>query len=163
MPKTVHLPVFGNVPKGAVIVGGVGAVGVTGYMLWRHNQQKALAATSSSANYGYGAGSYGYNGFYGYGTEFQGYPVGEEYGYGAYGYGMYNPYTGQYVGPYGGGGGGVTPQPTPTPTPTPSPVKVPASKWFTVNGRKEYYSAARQTVGYWTGTGKNRKWTRVKI
>lgn len=156
MPKTVHVPGLGNVPKGAVIAGGIGAVGVTGYMLWRHSQQQQAATAASTNGYGYGSSSYGYNGYYGYGSEFQGYPVGEEYGYGAYGYGYYNPYTGQYIGPYGGGGGGVTPTPTPTPT-------GPKSGWFKVGNRKEYYSAARQTIGYWKGTGKNRKWTRVKV
>jgi len=123
MPDTVHLPLLGNVSKPAVIMGTVAAVGVTGYLLYRHNQQSKAAAASMAG--GYGSYAYGYgtqpSGYYGYGSEFAyggpygggltPYPVASEYGYGAYGYGYYNPYTGQWLGPGGqqppitGGGG----------------------------------------------------------
>jgi hypothetical protein len=125
MPSSVKVPLLGNVPKGALFAGGLAAVGVSGYLLWRKSKQNA-AATTGSTSYGYGAtgygesspGYYGYNYAYGggYGTSGMGagvtpYPVGSEYGYGAYGYGDYNPYTGQYL----GGGVGTTPVTTPTP------------------------------------------------
>jgi hypothetical protein len=109
MPSSVHIPVLGNVPKGALFAGGLAAVGVTGYLLYRKSKK---GTTASSTSYGYGASGYGYgtqSGYYGYGSEFgygvTPYPVGSEYGYGAYGYGYYNPYTGQYL----GGGTGTPP------------------------------------------------------
>lgn len=107
----VHVPLLGNVPRGALLMGGVAAVGVTGYIIYRHNQQAKQAASSMAG--GYGSYAYGYgqqgSGYYGYGSEFAyggaygggmtPYPVASEYGYGAYGYGYYNPYTGQWLGP----------------------------------------------------------------
>jgi hypothetical protein len=133
MPNTVKVPLLGNTPKPALIMGGIAAVGVTGYLLYRHNQQSKAAASSMAGSYGQYAYGYGQqpSGYYGYGSEFAyggsmgggltPYPVASEYGYGAYGYGYYNPYTGQWLGPGnqqppvtggggtgGGGGGGGT-------------------------------------------------------
>jgi len=102
----VKVPVLGNVPKGAVIAGGLSAVAVGGYAWWRHQKGQQVGG-----EYGYGAGAYGY------GSEFYGqfgdqqvtpFPMGSEYGYGAFGYGMYNPYTGQYLGPPVPGQSGAT-------------------------------------------------------
>lgn len=112
MPETIHVPVLGNMNRTTVLMGGVAAVGVTGYILYRNSKKKAAAATQT----GSGAYAYGYgglpSGYYGYGYGYGGfspagysgssYP-GAEYGYGAYGYGYYNPYTGQWVGPTGSG------------------------------------------------------------
>lgn len=109
---SVNVPLLGSVPKKGLVLG-LGAGGlVVGYILWQRHQANA-AATGSATGYGYGASAYGYGegtpGYYGYGSEFQGYPSGETYGYGAFGYGMYNPVTGQYYGP-GGGTAATTPQ-----------------------------------------------------
>ena len=107
MPSIVKVPVLGNVPKPALIMG-LGAGGlVAAYLIWKH---KKNAAAPAGSTYGYGAASYGYSsGYYGYGSEFayggslgsgfSPYPVASEYGYGAFGYGYYNPYTGQWLGP----------------------------------------------------------------
>lgn len=123
MPKTVKLPVLGNVPKPALIMGIGGGAAVGAYLIWKRKQNEA----SPTGAYGYGANAYGYgSGYYGYGSEFAyggsmgggmtPYPVASSYGYGAYGYGYYNPYTGQWLGPGqqqppitgGGGTGGGT-------------------------------------------------------
>jgi hypothetical protein len=117
-----NVPVLGRVPKGALWMGGIAAVGVTGFVLYRSSKKKATGAATGSGAYAYGYGShyYGYGGGYGYGAGAGGnpispYPTGSEYGYGAYGYGYYNPYTGQYLGGgTGTGGGGVTQPPQPT-------------------------------------------------
>jgi hypothetical protein len=154
----VKVPVIGKVPKGAAVAGIGSAVVITGYLIYKHNKAKTATGSATgygAAGYGYGSGFYGYGFGYGMGSgNVTPYPVGSEYGYGAYGYGMYNPYTGQYIGPYGG-----SPSPTPTPTPTPTPK--PTSGWQTINGRKEYFSAAKNTFGYYVGSGKHRKWVRV--
>jgi len=108
----VHVPIVGNVPKPALVMGAIAAVGITGYVIYRHNKESKQAAAGMTA-YGYGSYAYGYgqSGYYGYGSEFAyggpygggmtPYPVASEYGYGAYGYGYYNPYTGQWLGPGG--------------------------------------------------------------
>jgi hypothetical protein len=126
MPSDVKVPLLGNVPKPVLIIGGISAVGVVGYIILRRSKQAVTGAAGygAAAGYGYGATAYGYgvaNDYYGYGA--YGYggggagivpaPTGSEYGYGAYGYGYYNPYTGQYLGG-GTGSGVVTPVPTPT-------------------------------------------------
>jgi hypothetical protein len=124
------VPGLGNVPKPALYMGAIGAVVVTGYLIYRHN--KTLQAASTSG-YGYGSSAYGYGaqavpaGYFGYGfgygsgggygTAFGGdftqYPFASQYGYGAFGYGYYDPYTGQYLGPPPSSGGGVaSPPPT---------------------------------------------------
>jgi hypothetical protein len=119
MPKTVKVPVLGNVPKPALFGGVVAAGVVTVYIIHKHNQNKDAALTGGG--YGYGAGGYGSEGMYGYGATYAyggsmgggvtPYPVASEYGYGAFGYGYYNPYTGQWLGggqqqpPVTGGGG----------------------------------------------------------
>lgn len=170
MPDTVHLPLLGNIPKGAAVAGVGAAVVVTGYLIYKHNKAASTASTLAGASgygYGYGAagyGAYGYaggypgSGYYGYGSEFQSYPWGEEYGYGAYGYGEYNPYTGQYIGP---AGGGTTSTGTTTTTGTTS--TGPKSGWITIGGKKYYYSSAKQTIGSYIGKGKNRKWAKTKV
>jgi len=125
MPSTVKVPILGNVPKGGLIAGGLAAVAVGGFWLYRHNQQSQAAAAGEASAYGYGTSAYGYGqagsaGYYGYGYAYGGiaggaispYPVGSEYGYGAFGYGYYNPYTGQYLGGGVGSGSGVPPGPT---------------------------------------------------
>lgn len=91
----VHVPVLGNVPKGAFIAGGIAAVGVGGYLLVKHAENKAAPSGSFAYGYGYGYG-YGSNYGYGLGTAFP-----EEYGYGSFGYGLYDPATGQYLGSVG--------------------------------------------------------------
>lgn len=161
--KTVHIPVLGNVPKGAVIAGGGAAVVVTGYLIYR---AKKSGTAASGSQYGYGAGAYGYgyNAFYGYGSQYgsygQGgggytpYPTGAEYGYGAYGYGYYNPYTGQWIGP--------------TQTQPPGTQKPPATqpgkgKWLTIGGKKYWFSPRKNTLGHWVGTGKKRHWVRQTV
>lgn len=172
MPSTIHVPLLGNVPKGAAIAGVGAAVVVTGYLIYKHNKDAVLptAYGYGSSAYGYGSaayGAYGYaggyagSGYYGYGSEFQSYPFGEEYGYGAYGYGYYNPYTGQYIGPVqGGGGGGTTGTGTDTGTTMPTG---PKSGWITIGGKKYYYSSAKGTIGSYIGKGKSRKWVRTKV
>jgi hypothetical protein len=172
MPNTIHLPLLGNVPKGAAIAGGGAAVVVTAYLIYKHSKDAAVTSTGATG-YGYGASAYGYgasSAFYGYGSEYANadagsgltpYPVASEYGYGAYGYGMYNPYTGQYIGPVQ-----TTPPPvggTGTGTTTPPKTTGPKSGWFTIGGKKEYYSSAKGTIGHWVGTGKKRKWVRTKV
>lgn len=119
MPSDVKVPVLGNVPKPVLIIGGISAVGVVGYLILRRSKSAVTGAAGyGAAAYGYAAASaYGYSGYYGYGS--YGYggggagitpsPQGSEYGYGAYGYGYYNPYTGQYL----GGGTGTTTTTTP--------------------------------------------------
>lgn len=115
MPK---LPVVGKVGKGPIIIGGLAAAGVAGYLVLHKKKPAAGTATA----YGYGSTAYGYGaydlpqGYYGYGASAYGatgggitpYPIGSQYGYGAYGYGDYNPYTGQYLGGGTGTGGGTT-------------------------------------------------------
>jgi hypothetical protein len=121
MPKTIKIPLLGPQPKGAVIMGGVAAAGVTAYLIIRHMRSSGTPASASGYGYGYAYGAYGYGAYgygqtdtYGYGTgSVTPYPFASEYGYGAFGYGQYNPYTGQYL----GGGGGVTGVGT-TPGPT---------------------------------------------
>jgi hypothetical protein len=110
MPDTVHVPLLGNMNRGVVLMGGIAAVGVTGYVLYRNSKKKA-AAVSTGGAYAYGYGQGMPSGYYGYGYGYGGfgggsyapYPQGAEYGYGAYGYGYYNPYTGQWIGPTGSG------------------------------------------------------------
>jgi hypothetical protein len=166
MPDTVKVPLFGNVNKKTMLVGLGAAVVVGGYVIYRHNKNTAIAAAYGYGNasaYGYNAGL-PYNTFYGYGSNYAPdgvtpYPIGEEYGYGAYGYGLYNPYTGQYL----GGGVGTTPVTTTTTgtgTATTSGLK---SGWVTINGKKYYFSSAKGTLGSFTGKGKNRKWVRTKV
>jgi hypothetical protein len=72
MPSTVHVPVLGNVPKGAVIAGGLTAVVVGGWVWYRHatGQPTDSAQTDSTDStdpnapdqYGYDS-SYGYDGY----------------------------------------------------------------------------------------------------
>jgi hypothetical protein len=165
MPKTIKVPLLGQVPKGAVIAGAGAAVVVTGYLIYKHSQD----ATSAAGATGYGAAAYGYNAglpfntFYGYGSNYAPsgvtpYPVGSEYGYGAYGYGDYNPYTGQYL----GGGVGTTVPPT-VPPPTTTPPAHQKGKWVTINGIKEYFNPNKNTIGHWVGTGKKRHWVKTKV
>jgi hypothetical protein len=161
MPKTIKLPLVGNVPKGAAVMGGVGAVVITGYLIYKHNKDAATAMTGAtgSTGYGYGANGLPYNTFYGYGSNYAPsgvtpYPVGSEYGYGAYGYGDYNPYTGQYL---GSGGTTVTP-----------PITVPPKahekgKWVKVNGIREWFNPNADTLGRYVGTGKKRHWVKTKL
>lgn len=156
--KTVHVPVVGNVPKGAMIAG-LGAAGiVTVYLIYRA-KKTGTAGTGTSA-YGYGASAYGYgSAFYGYGSEFGSssgggsgytpYPVGAEYGYGSYGYGYYNPYTGQWIGP--------------TQQQPPTTISKGKGKWVTIHGRREYYNPNQNTLGYYQGTGKKRHWVKTKL
>lgn len=151
MSGSVKVPVLGNVPKPALIIGLGGGALVTGYLLWKRKQ---AAAAPTGGAYGYGASAYGYgSGFYGYGTEFAyggstgggitPYPIGSEYGYGSFGYGYYNPYTGQYL----GGSSSTPPGPTPTPTPTPVPVPSPHpggnTHTVTANGKTDLYFTAK--------------------
>jgi hypothetical protein len=124
MPK---IPLLGEVPKGGLVAGGLAAVGVGGYLWWKHQQN--ASAPAAGGEYGYGAYGYGSGesaqGYYGYGSGgsmgsglVNPYPQGSEYGYGAFGYGYYNPYTGQYLGGGTGTGTGTGGGPTPTPQPT---------------------------------------------
>lgn len=152
----VKLPLVGNVPRGALVMGGGAAVVVTGYLIYRHNKQSTLATA-----YGYGAAGYGYgsqqSAFYGYGFNYGDYsgagggggggggmtpyPVGAEYGYGAYGYGYYNPYTGQWIGP--------TQQTPPGAFQSKPAVKGPKfgkSKWITIKGKRYFYNVYNQTL-----------------
>jgi hypothetical protein len=121
----VKVPVLGSMNRTTVLMGGVTAVVVAGYLVFKHAKESKAVATTRGGSYGYGASAYGYGagvpqGYYGYGYGYGGfgpgdftpYPTGSEYGYGAYGYGYYNPYTGQWIGP-----GGTTP-PTSTGTST---------------------------------------------
>jgi hypothetical protein len=154
MPSSVKLPLVGNVPKPALIIGGVGGVGVIGYILWKHKMNAGTATADGSAATGYGSSE---SGFYGYGSEFayggaygggiQPYPIGSQYGYGAFGYGYYNPYTGQYL----GGSTSTPPGPTPTPTPTPTPKPTPSptgSHTVTANGKLDlWYFAKLHGIG----------------
>ena len=104
----VNVPILGPTPKGALFAGGLAAVGVTAYLIYRHKKNASNTASSSAAGYGYGYGQYAYGygarqGFYGYGSGyayggFTPYQLASEYGYGAFGYGYYNPYTGQWLG-----------------------------------------------------------------
>jgi hypothetical protein len=157
----VKVPLIGNVPRGALIMGGGAAVVVTGYLIYRHNKQSAVASA-----YGYGASAYGYgsSAYYGYGSQFASgygayggagmtpYPTGAEYGYGAYGYGYYNPYTGQWIGP-------TQQQPPVTP---PTTTKTPG-KFVTIGGKKYWYSPNKQTVSAWVGKGKKRRYVHTTI
>jgi hypothetical protein len=160
MPKTIHLPIVGNIPKGAAIAGVGSAVVVTGYLIYKHSKDAATAMTGATGATGYGYGTTGlpYNSFYGYGSNYAPsgvtpYPVGSEYGYGAYGYGDYNPYTGQYL----GGSGSVTAPPL---APAPTSGK---SGWVTINGIKEYVNEKKGTIGRYEGSGKKRHWVTSKI
>lgn len=155
----VHVPVIGNVPRGALIMGGGAAVVVTAYLIYRHNKQSTVAAA-----YGYGAANYSYgaSGFYGYGFNYGAYsgagggitpyPVGAEYGYGAYGYGYYNPYTGQWIGP--------TQQNPPTKPPTTTKQQ---GKFVTIGGKRYWFSPNKQTLGAWVGKGKKKHYEHVSI
>lgn len=120
--KTVHLPLFGNQPRGAVLAGGAAVVAVGGYLAWKH----FTGGSSATGTYGYGQGAYGYGssspygyGAYAYGayspygySGYYGYGYGYNYGYGyqgAYGYGVgQGGGGGQYYYGYGGGGGTTT-------------------------------------------------------
>ncbi len=89
MPKTVHVPGLGNVPRGGLIIGIVAGVGGGVYIWWRHKNAAATPASSaSSSSYGYGS-NFGYGG-YGYNDPAFNEPyIGGEFGYGgAYGYGI---------------------------------------------------------------------------
>lgn len=158
----VKLPLVGNVPRGAVLMGGGAAVIVTGYLIYRHNKQSTLASA-----YGYGASAYGYgqSSYYGYGFNYGAYsgaggggggggmtpyPTGAEYGYGAYGYGYYNPYTGQWIGP--------TQQQPPTKPPTTQ-----KGKSVKIGGKTYWYSPAKQTVSAWVGKGKHKRYVHTSI
>jgi len=55
MPSSVNLPLIGNVPKPALIIGGIGGAGVLGYIWYKHK----IAAAAPSDAYGYGASAYG--------------------------------------------------------------------------------------------------------
>lgn len=78
-------------------IGILAAVGVGGYLLYRHEKNTAVAAatpaTAATSAYGYGSGygSYGYGGGYGYGESGGIYPgaSGAAYGEGYYGYSPY--------------------------------------------------------------------------
>lgn len=97
----VKVPVLGNVPKGGLFAGGLAAVGVAGYLWYKHQKKQAIAATPATPATGYGYG-YGMPAASAYGYAMSAYG----YGYGAYGYGF-----GQYgaagfaspVSPYGYG------------------------------------------------------------
>jgi hypothetical protein len=93
--------------RGVLIAGGGALVVVGTYVLIKHEKAKAAASVQAGTSAGGAAASgygYGYGYSYGYGevTPYP-YPNADEYGYGAYGYGLYNPYTGSYVGAVGGG------------------------------------------------------------
>jgi hypothetical protein len=95
MPETIHVPILGNMNKGMALAGGLAAVGVSGYLIYRHVAKSKVAASSSSAtstpgSYGYGSGA-------------------NPYGYGSYGYGSNTGYYGYGFGPYGYGGFGESP------------------------------------------------------
>lgn len=160
MPKTMKLPLVGQVPKSAVLMGGGAAVIVTGYLIYKHSKDATASATGGATGYGYGVGGLPYNTFYGYGSNYAPsgvtpYPTGSEYGYGAYGYGDYNPYTGQYLGP------GGNPAPPTTPTPTPAPHE--KGKWVTIHNIKYYFNPNKDTLGHWVGTGKKRHWVKTPV
>jgi PASTA domain len=107
MPDTLHVPVLGNINKTTALMGGVAAVGVTGWLIYRHNKKSSVQPTSVPATPDTGTSAYGY-GQYGYGTN-----------NGYYGYG-YGPYDGASpYGPFGYGYYGVgTPEPPGTPSAT---------------------------------------------
>ena len=96
MADSVKLPLLGDVPKGGVFAGTLAAVGVGGYMLWKHDKAKKAAAAAAAAGPptvppggAPGASGYGYG--YGYGASGYGYGAPEPaygYGYGAEGYGF---------------------------------------------------------------------------
>lgn len=144
----VKVPLLGTIPKKGIILGVGGGALVVGYILYRRHQENA-AASASASGYGYGSTAYGYgtgsSGYYGYGSEFQAYPSGDAYGYGAYGYGMYNPVTGQYYGP--GSPPIVSPPPvippTTTPQTQPSKNKKPGTSIVTAQGSMDLYRIAR--------------------
>jgi hypothetical protein len=167
----VKVPLIGNVPRTAVIMGAGAGVVVIGYLYYRHKQTAVTAAYGyggSTAGYGQGYGTTGYYGYgFNYGTAggsgYTPYPVGAEYGYGAYGYGYYNPYTGQWIGPTQ-----QTPPTTTTPPKTISGFKsYPAGVknfpkgggWFNWKGRRYYYSKKGGTIG--TEVGK--KWVKTPV
>lgn len=121
--KTVHVPILGNQPKGAVLAGGAAVVAVGGYLAWKHFTG---GSSSSAGTYGYGQGAYGYGSSspYGYGTYaygayspygysgYYGYGYGYNYGYGnqgGFGYGIGGGGSGQFFYGYGGGGSGGGP------------------------------------------------------
>ena len=144
----VHLPLVGNVPRSALIMGGGAAVVVTGYLIYKHNKEGTGVVSTA---YGYGASGYGSSSYYGYGSQFASgygayggagvtpYPTGAEYGYGAYGYGYYNPYTGQYIGP--------TQQTPPNTIPKgKGGPKFGKSKWLTIRGKRYFYNVYNQTL-----------------
>lgn len=156
----VKVPLLGNVPRSALIMGAGAAVVVTGYLIYRHKQDTVAAA------YGYGAApSYGGSAFYGYGFNYGDYsgassdgggitpyPTGAEYGYGSYGYGYYNPYTGQWIGP--------TQQQPPTKPPVTGSGQ---GKFVTVGGKKYWYSPNKQTLSAWVGKGKKRRYVHTTV
>jgi hypothetical protein len=184
----VHIPLIGDVPKTAVILGLGGGAIVVGYILWQRHKANAGAAAAATG-YGYGAAGYGtgtpgYYGYgYGYGSDFTGYPSGETYGYGAFGYGMYNPVTGQY---YGAGGGGYpygygTPPSWWTTAPSwfkkTSGTGKPGTSVITSQGHLDLYRIAREEgisldkllrlnphLKHYEGTGKHiPRGTRIKV
>src|SRR5215469_3184364 len=101
--KEIHVPLLGNMPRGAVLAGGLAVVGVGGYLLWKHYTNKSVPPTGTPYAYGYGANAYGY-GSMGYGQY-------SPYGYGGFGG---SGYPGGVPGYYGYTGG--PPGPTPITT-----------------------------------------------
>jgi hypothetical protein len=84
----VHLPIFGNVPRGGVIAGAVVGIGGIAYFYIKHKAASSNTTTASNTasgfGYGYNASGYGYNN-----PAFNEPYIGGEYGYGgAYGYGI---------------------------------------------------------------------------
>lgn len=118
MPNEVKVPLLGEVPKGGLFAGMLAAVGVGGYMLYKHMKDSGTAAATSAttaaagygaAAYGYAAAAYGYGyADYPYGYGYMSSPYG--YGYGPYGYGFgaYGDYGGLGYGEYGYGSAPVT-------------------------------------------------------
>jgi hypothetical protein len=60
-------------------------------------------------------------------------------------------------------GTGTTGTGTGTGTTTGSGTPLGKSGWVKIGNKKEYVSAKKGTVGYWQGTGKNRKWVKTPI
>jgi hypothetical protein len=85
MPKTVHVPGLGNVPRGGLIAGIAVGIGGGLYIWWRHkNASPTPTSAATGFGYGYGYGEYGYNN-----PAFNEPYIGGEFGYGgAYGYGI---------------------------------------------------------------------------
>jgi hypothetical protein len=87
----VKVPLLGNMPRGAVLAGGLAVVAVGGYLAYKHFTTKSVPPTGTPYAYGYGASAYGAG-------------SNVPFGYG-YGYGAYSPYgTGGFGGGYPGGG-----------------------------------------------------------